>query len=190
MMRANRDYTDLELIEAYYKQDDTGYLGELFNRYTHLAYGVCLKYLKDRDAAKDSMMEVFERLLAKPPTADIKNIKTWLFVVVKNHCLMKLRKNDPKVISIHSENTFMEIADEVHPLDKENQIDGLNQCIDKLNNEQKACIEMFYLKKKCYQEIVSKTGYEMKKVKSYIQNGKRNLKICLEKLNVGPQSTY
>ncbi len=189
-MKVHKDYSDLELIEAYYKEETDSYLGEFFNRYTHLVYGVCLKYLKQREDAQDAVMEIFEKLLQKPPTADIQNLKTWLYVVAKNHCLMKLRKKDPKVISIDSEHSFMEIANEVHPIDKEEQIDGLDSCIKQLKDEQKECIQLFYLKKKCYQEIVTSTGFDLKKVKSYIQNGKRNLKICLEKLNVGPQSTY
>ncbi len=189
-MRINKDHSDQELLIAYSKSNDSNILGELYNRYLHLTYGVCIKYLKDRDNAQDMVMEVFEKMLQKPPGADINNFKTWLYVVVKNQCLMKLRKNDPKVISINQDDHFMEIAEEVHPIDKEEQISGLEHCMEQLKNEQKDCIRLFYLQKKCYQEITESTGFELKKVKSYIQNGKRNLKNCLEKHNVGSQSTY
>lgn len=188
-MRINRENSDQELLAAFHKSGDTEILGTIYNKYLHLAYGVCMKYLKDRDNAQDMVMEIFEKMIQKPPPPDINNFKTWLYVVVKNHCLMKLRKKDPKIISINQEDQFMEIPDEVHPIDKEDQISGLETCIEQLKREQKDCIELFYLQKKCYQEITDSTGFDLKKVKSYIQNGKRNLKICLEK-NVGSESTY
>ena len=50
-----------------------------------------------------------------------------------------------------------------------------------LNPEQKQTVELFYLQEKSYKEIVDQTGFSMNDVKSYIQNGKRNLKIMLSK---------
>jgi RNA polymerase sigma-70 factor (ECF subfamily) len=57
----------------------------------------------------------------------------------------------------------------------------LEKCIETLGDEQKQCVKLFYLQEKCYKEITESTGFDMNKVKSYIQNGKRNLKICMEK---------
>jgi RNA polymerase sigma factor (sigma-70 family) len=59
-------------------------------------------------------------------------------------------------------------------------METLKKCIDQLKDEQKECIKLFYLEEKCYQEIAESTSYELKKVKSYIQNGKRNLRICMD----------
>jgi RNA polymerase sigma-70 factor (ECF subfamily) len=44
---------------------------------------------------------------------------------------------------------------------------------------------LFYLEQKCYKDIADLTGYDLNKVKSAIQNGKRNLKICMERKENG-----
>ena len=159
--------------------------GELYARYMHLVYGVCLKYFKEREKSKDAVIQIFEKLVI-----EIRNFKSWLYVVAKNHCLMEIRKTEPgKIISIGDENemaSFMENEAELHPVDREpDEMDkqALNDCIEKLKNEQKSCIRLFYFENKSYREICTTLNLEEKKVKSYIQNGKRNLKICLENKN-------
>ena len=155
----------------------------LYHKYLHVIYGVCLKYLKNKPDAQDATAELFEKFHELTIPEDIKNLKTWLFVVTKNHCLMQLRKQKreyPQLIS----DEIMDSTEDVHPIDKalqkEQEMNVLMACIEALKNEQKTCIDLFYLKKRCYQEVSETTGFEIKKVKSYIQNGKRNLKICIE----------
>ncbi|MBE0652578.1 MAG: sigma-70 family RNA polymerase sigma factor [Bacteroidales bacterium] len=170
-------------------------LGELFSPYMHLVYGVCLKYLKNRETAQDAVMQIFEKLLAELPKHDIKEFKPWLYVLTKNFCLMELRSaksrmEREKKYTIEQE-TFMEPEERMHPLDEENSLlnTALQECIDKLKKEQKECIALFYYKDKCYQEIADILHIEEKKVKSHLQNGKRNLKICLEGKNVNYEQT-
>lgn len=181
---------DDELIASYQKSDEAFFVGVLFERYTHLIFGVCMKYLRDEDMAKDAVMDIFEKLMDDLRTHHIRNVKSWLYQVSKNHCLMMLRKASPKMVDIddHIENKtfFMESDHEMHHTNKEEvewRGDGLEKAIQLLNNEQKTCIELMYLQSKSYKEIVEITGFPMKKVKSYIQNGKRNLKIFLENRN-------
>lgn len=174
---------DLQLIEAYKTTGDLEVLGKLFGQYTHLVYGVCLKYLKHRENAQDAVMQIFEELITKLPKNEVQNFKSWLHVVTKNHCLMELRSAKSKTIEVDFSTINMEIASNAHPTsetDIEENIVKLEKCIEKLKNEQKACVKLFYLEKKCYQEITDITSFSIKKVKSYIQNGKRNLKQCIE----------
>lgn len=166
------------------------YLGEIFSAYMHLVYGVCLKYFKERERSMDAVMQIFEKLLSEVPKQDIQNFKGWLYVVTRNFCLMELRSSKSKTVKekryIEEEKIFMESEEIMHPVDE----DGpdlniaLRECIESLKNEQKECIRLFYYNDKCYEEISRILNTEEKKVKSHLQNGKRNLKICLENKNV------
>lgn len=179
--------TDNELIASYLQSGNNSFVGELYKRYSHLVFGVCMKYLKDEDESKDAVMQVFEKLLDDLKKYKIESFKYWLHTTAKNHCLMKLRAD--KKISIVSEEfkkdfpVLME-TDYVLHLDNENSnesyLDHLGSAIDQLKDEQKTCIDLFYLKGKCYSEVAEETGYSLNEVKSYIQNGKRNLKFFIE----------
>jgi len=173
---------DQIILQAFQAGDKMG-LTYLYDKYLHVIYGVCLKYLKNKADAQDATSELFEKFTHISIPMDVKNLKSWLFVVTKNHCLMLLRKQKGVNLQLIPEE-IMDFSEEMHPLDKalqkEQEITSLLKCIETLKKEQKHCINMFYLKKLCYQEVSEKTGFEIKKVKSYIQNGKRNLKICLE----------
>jgi RNA polymerase sigma-70 factor, ECF subfamily len=178
--------TDEEIINQFTSTGDLELLGELYSGYMHLVYGVCLKYLKNREESMDAVMQIFEKLITEIPRQKIDNFRNWLHVVTKNFCLMKLRSqksqdekfnewlNDPEI--------FMESDQIMHPIDDESPDfeKGLEECIGKLKNEQKECIKQFYFMNRCYKEIADVMNLDEKQVKSYLQNAKRNLKICLE----------
>jgi len=179
--------SDAALIEQFKSSGDLEYLGQLYERYMHLVYGTCLKYFKDRDLSQDATMQIFEKLIVEIPKREIESFKPWLYVITKNHCLMQLRsekaRHAGKEKMMGNEMIFMESGHEMN-LNNESVLDRdletLKKCIDQLKDEQKECIKLFYLEEKCYQEIAESTSYKLKKVKSYIQNGKRNLKICMD----------
>jgi len=186
--------TDLEIITFYKESADKKSVGILFKRYLTLVYGVSLKYLKEREAAQDMTMQVFEKLLLNLKNQEVLNFKSWLFVLTKNECLMFLRKHSKRngqTQSINDEG-FMESSISAHHEEEglDENIDKLAPCVEKLNDAQQQCIKLFYLEKKCYQEVCDVTGFEMKKVKSYLQNGRRNLKLCIEKLRGQEEQTY
>jgi RNA polymerase sigma-70 factor (ECF subfamily) len=178
--------TDEELIAEFRSAGNLDVLGELYSGYMHLVYGVCLKYLKDRDESKDAVMQIFEKLIVEIPKHSIDNFKSWLHVVTKNHCLMQLRSQksqDEKLKEwINDPTVFMESGSLLHPIDEDEQDMelGLNDCIERLKDEQKECIRLFYFENRCYNEIALKMNLDEKKVKSHLQNAKRNLKLCLE----------
>lgn len=185
--RNKKSKTDQELLEFYLETRNPEFLGELYERFIHLVYGVCLNYFKNPERSKDAVIEIYEKIQADIWKHEVRNFKSWLYVVTKNHCLMELRKRKPgETVLISDENEldgFMENEDELHPLDSdpdELREKGLNECIEKLKDEQKMCIQLFYFKNKSYREIAGALQLEEKKVKSHIQNGKRNLRICLE----------
>ncbi|MBI9066525.1 MAG: sigma-70 family RNA polymerase sigma factor [Salinivirgaceae bacterium] len=172
-----------QLILSYKKTKNLNFLSTLYASYMPLVYGVCLKYLKNRDHAQDAVMDIFEKLTLELLKHDApENFKIWLYVVTKNFCLMKLRKDSSdskafKKLSIE----FMDNGYEVHPLDEDEDLTPqLIECMEKLKEKQRLSIELFYYKKLCYKEIADKLNESEKTVKSNIQNGKRNLKICLE----------
>lgn len=172
---------DEALINGYRANGDMQLLGKLFERYTGLVYGVCLKYLKDEEQARDAVMGIFEELVTKVKQHEIGNFRGWLYVLSRNHCLMQLRS--AKKIDAVSLDEVMEFDIKLHPdengLEEKQQV--LERCMQKLPAAQKQSVALFYLEDKCYKEIAGQTGFTMNEVKSYIQNGKRNLKICIEK---------
>ncbi len=175
--------TDEDLIDLIKKGNKRLALGELYKRYAHLMFGVGLKYLKNQTDAEDLVMGVFEKLEAKITKSNINHLKNWLYTITKNECLMKLRKkkvltHDVESALIFKADTSQESLEEY--LINEQKYKALEQSISKLKDVQQKCIELFYLKNKCYDEVATETGFEVKKVKSYIQNGKRNLKLILE----------
>jgi RNA polymerase sigma-70 factor (ECF subfamily) len=181
---------DEVLLQMYRKDHDPEIIAVLFQRYTHLVYGVCLKYLGDPEDAKDAVMEIFEGLIDSLLKHEIQNFKSWLHTVTRNHCLMKLRLEKPLTLQPenYEQNTpviFMENIDDLHPDDilKRFSLQELEDVLKTLKEEQKRCIELVYLESKSYQEACEITGYSMKEVKSHVQNGKRNLKIRLEELH-------
>jgi len=168
-------------LDSYRKSGDVAVLGQLFEKYVPLIYGVCLKYLKDEEASKDAVMGIFEELIEKVKQHDIKQFRSWVYVLSRNYCLMQLRSG--KKLEQVSLDEVMEFTPFLHPEDnnKEEALTALEQCMEKLTAGQKQTVDLFYLKEKCYKEIADITGFSLNDVKSYIQNGKRNLKICLEK---------
>jgi RNA polymerase sigma factor (sigma-70 family) len=180
-------FSDSELISQYKQTSDSALVGVLFQRYTHLIFGVCVKYLKDEDDAQDASMQIFEKLLVDLKKHEIQQFKAWLHMVCKNYCLMQLRSGATK-LKHHKEMYkdfahIMESEQELHltPQNtKEVQLTHMEECIQGLNSEQKLCIELFFLQEKSYQEVTEATNFTMNNVKSYIQNGKRNLKNCMD----------
>jgi RNA polymerase sigma-70 factor (ECF subfamily) len=174
-------HTDEELVVLYKQQKDSSIVGELFTRHYHLALGVCLKYLKDHDTAKDAVMQIFEKLMDDLSKHEIQYFCGWLYRVSQNFCLMILRSRKYQaMISENLSDTDMEYEDGVHPsVRKEEMLTQLEHEISQLSEDQRRCIELFYLEKKTYTEIMALTQYTFMQVKSHIQNGKRNLKIKL-----------
>jgi RNA polymerase sigma-70 factor (ECF subfamily) len=173
--------SDLELVAAYQKEDDMEALGIVFERYIELVYGVCLKYFKNKEKAEDGVMGVFEDLTKKLKKHEIENFRGWLHVVTRNYCLMKLRK---KEITVSYDPRIMHSDEVVHPTFAEEtngEEKALKTCIEKLPEKQKTCINWFYFENKSYKDIADITGEELGRVRSNIQNGRRNLKNCIEK---------
>jgi len=174
--------TDTELLEYYHADGNQEWIGMLLERYTLLLLGVCMKYLKDEHEAKECVQQVFLKVLTEVSKYKIEYFKSWLYMVAKNHCLMRLREKKGKFVKEVNENVAIaQEQDKTELLQNETTYDLLEEAINELNDDQRQCVILFYLKKNSYQQISDKTGYNFMQVKSYIQNGKRNLKILLEK---------
>lgn len=175
--------SDESLLDKFIANNDLEALGELYAKHSEMVYYVCLRYFKNEEKSKDAVMQIFEQLITKVEKQTIQIFSKWLYVVAKNYCLMDLRANKHHYeISVDE---FVEFPLHLHPSEsyheKEERLSQLEKCIDKLPEKQRISIDLFFINQKCYKEVVAITGYEMKEVKSYIQNGKRNLKNCMEK---------
>lgn len=170
--------SDEELISSYLSSKDPVFIGMLFDRYSHLVFAVSMKFLKNEDDSKDAVIHIFEKLPRDLVNYSIHNFSSWLHTVTRNYCFRFLSKN---------KNNFVQIENIPDLIDGEDDsfekiyLPFLDDAINSLNNEQKICIDLFYIQNRSYQEISEITKYSLKEVKSYIQNGKRNLKIILLK---------
>ncbi len=179
--------SDEQLADLYRTNNDPHVFEILFERYIHLIFAIAVKYLKDEDLARDAAMQIADKLTREIPKHEIKVFKNWVHTVAKNHCLMQLRKNKLSVVSldeIKEKNlgNSMEFVDDWHPINgdkNENKIKKLHGALTKIKKEQAECIRLFYLEKRTYHEIEEITGFTNMQVKSYIQNGKRKLKMIL-----------
>jgi len=179
----NTAISELELLAEYRSTGNLDLLGKLYEQYMPLVFGLCLKYFRDEEQSKDAVMHIFEELVKKLRVHEVTNFKAWLYTLSRNHCLMVIRSSSKHEMLSIDEN-FMENEAFVHlnlEDNTEEKLSTMAKCIEDLPSEQKVSINLFYMEQKCYKEVADQTGFELNKVKSYIQNGKRNLKICIEK---------
>jgi len=184
-----RSLTDKELVASYKQSGDLAVLGGLYQRYMELVYGVCLKYFKETETAKDAVMQIFEELVSKLKKHEVENFKGWLHQLAKNHCLMQLRT--PKNLkTVEFKTELVQTEENVHlngVFEKEENLKKLDYCLGTLTDDQKKAVSLFYLEGKCYNEIAEITGQDWNQVRSFIQNGRRNLKLCMEKSQIESQ---
>jgi RNA polymerase sigma factor (sigma-70 family) len=180
--KISSSFSDSELVQQYKDTSNMDTLGDLYGRYMDLLYGVCLKYFKEPDEAQDAVIHIFEELVTKLKKYEIDNFKGWLYQLAKNHCLMKLRSRKNQPVNVDTD--LMHLQENVHlddVMQKETSLIVMEHCIEQLPSEQKTAIQLFYLQEKCYKEIADTTALDINKVRSFIQNGRRNLKICMDK---------
>ncbi|MEA5459297.1 sigma-70 family RNA polymerase sigma factor [Arcicella sp. LKC2W] len=188
--KKHKPQSETDLLKEYRQTGDLSVLGKLYEPQMEMVFAIAMKYCKDEDDAKDTVMQIFEELIPKLKQHEVENFKAWLGMVARNFCLMALRKKNLVVADGEifadddsSENHFMEFSTIEHlndDFDVEQNLTKLEDCLKTLNSEQKQAVELFFMQEKTYQEVSQLTGFEINKVKSYLQNGKRNLKNCIE----------
>ena len=176
--------SDSELLERFSQTRDNEHLGILLQRYTYLLLGVCMKYLKNEEEAKDAVQQVFLKVIHELPRYKVEYFKSWIYTIARNHCLMQLRNKGKQTSPINEKIVAAEesLTSKEQLLQQDLQLNQLNRALDQLNEEQKLCVTLFYLKKQTYQQIAESSGFTLMQVKSFIQNGKRNLKLQLLKM--------
>lgn len=184
LFRRKADFSDADYLSEYRRTGNLAELGELYERHMDMVFAVCFKYLRDEDDAKDAVMQVFEQLIEELKISEVRNFKSWLHSVTRNHCLMQLRSKrvvvgDEGLFDHEAYETFVVQAPEAD-VALETQLSDLGDCLQTLAVEQRKSVELFYFQQLCYQQIAEQTGFALTKVKSYLQNGKRNLKLCME----------
>jgi RNA polymerase sigma-70 factor (ECF subfamily) len=173
---------DQAILSAYRSGGDQKLLSELYKKYMHLVFGLCLKYLEDDEKAKDAVMDIYEILVVKLRKFEVIYFKSWLYMVAKNHCLEKLRKEKAHFLK-ESDANRMYSEQVFHPdsVVDPKLLEKMHGCLAILPKEQQECIDLFYLQEKSYKEICQLTKMTWNKVRSHIQNGRRSLKICMSK---------
>ncbi len=175
---------EAEKLLAYRRTGDTRLLGALYEPYMEMVFGICYKYLRQEEESKDAVMQIFEKLVTDLKTHEIDNLKSWLHTVARNFCLMRIRgRRVFEAIDEKQERGDLkyDMNDDEGHSEMEINLKVLEKCMEGLVYEQRTSVELFFLREKCYREISDETGFDFNKVKSYIQNGKRNLKICMDK---------
>jgi RNA polymerase sigma factor (sigma-70 family) len=178
------DHTDdNQLLEHFYRSKDNQWLGLLLQRYTLLLLGVCMKYLKNEEEAKDTVQQIFLKVITELHKYKVDYFKSWLYMIARNQCLMRLRDKQGKTAKELTETMYLAEPESVvaELAERDALLAVMEETLQELNEEQKTCVTLFYLQKKSYNEISETTGYTLLQVKSHIQNGKRNLKLLVEK---------
>ncbi len=186
MKPEQENLTDEELLKRYCDSGELVYFVEAYKRYMPLVYGVALKYLKRPEDAQDAVMQLFEELVVKIKEVEIQSFKAWLYTWIRNNCLMEIRKRS-KNLSVSLDDSFMEFCDDFHLTvvsESENREESLRECVESLPEKQRISVKYFFFDELSYKEVEERTGFSLKMVKSFIQNGKRNLKLCLERKGV------
>lgn len=191
--RKPRPVTDAEFVAAYKATGDLEQLGELYERHMELVYAVCFKYLRDEAESKDAVMQLFEQLITDLKRHEVQNFRNWLHTVARNYCLMQLRRRKVQVSSDELDETDTDTSDRLiadalttaaaddPELSLDQDLNQLTDCLNRLPTSQRVCVDLFYLQQKSYADVAAETGYSLKLVKSALQNGRRNLKLCLER---------
>ncbi len=181
-MFTEKDQHTTNYLLAYRQSGDLAVLGRLYEPEMGKVYAICYQYLKDKDEAKDAVMQIFEQLITDLRKHEVQNFQAWLHILARNHCLMALRNRKEIAGNDFFSEQFMESLPDVHLEDEdlEQDLTKLETCLETLNEAQLQTIKLFYWEQKSYTQIVESTGFELLKVKSYLQNGKRNLKNCIE----------
>lgn len=178
--------SDEELLKHYKQSGNKELFADLFKKHVSVVYGTCLFYLQDKDEAQDATMQLFEKLLLDINNREIDNFKGWLSFVVRNHCISIIRKNKSANKNIKSyyefeyEDANYETEEKINAVSDDVMLENMKLCLPKLKENQRVCVELFYLNNKSYQDISNQTGFTLNEIKSHIQNGKRNLKLLLE----------
>ncbi|HLY69610.1 MAG TPA: sigma-70 family RNA polymerase sigma factor [Puia sp.] len=184
-MNANllKHISDQQLLDNFYTDHNNKWIGILLERYTLLLFGVCMKYLKNEEEAKDAVQQIFYKVIVEIEKYKVNYFKSWIYMIAKNHCLMTLRKRHENVtIEANEKLLFSDTnVNEYTYFENELTFDSIHEALLELKKEQKQCITLFFLEKRSYHEIADRTGFTLMQVKSHIQNGKRNLKLILEK---------
>jgi RNA polymerase sigma factor (sigma-70 family) len=176
------DKDDNELLHNFYKDHDNKWLGILLPRYTLLLLGVCMKYLKNEEDAKDCVQQIFLKIINELHKYQVEYFKSWIYMIAKNHCLMKLREKGKITAELNEKNTTdtNETEDKISLIEKDILLNKMAEAMNHLNTDQQRCVSLFYLEKKSYTEVADITGFSMLQVKSHIQNGKRNLRLLIQ----------
>jgi len=181
--KLNKHISDQELLEKFYADHNNQWLGILLERYTLLLLGVCMKYLKNEELARDSVQQIFLKAITELQKYRVEYFKSWIYMVAKNHCLMQLR-DKPGKNTIEVKESIPAAVDETDKeslLLNEKTYEYMSEALKELNADQQLCVTLFYMEKKSYHQITEQTGYSMMQVKSHIQNGKRNMRLLIEK---------
>ena len=182
--RAPEHLTDEQLLEKYLSGNDARHLGQLYERYMPMVYGICLKIMREPGKAEDAVMNIYEELVRKVKEYRIASFRGWLYVLARNHCLMEWRKNHRRPTDLHEDMGRFDAVEEAFQYELPKDGTPLEKCLDELPAPQRESVRWFYYEEKSYREIAGMIDEDVGKVRSYIQNGRRNLKICLEKAGV------
>jgi RNA polymerase sigma-70 factor (ECF subfamily) len=176
--------TDRELLDRYYERADNSWLGLLLERYTLMLLGVCMKYMRQEEEAKDCVQQVFVKVITELPKYKVEYFSSWIYTIARNYCLMRLRDRHGHTSAALTDGMLFSWDEDpgkhIH-LEKEQRLEAMTGALEELGKEQKLCVISFYLEKRSYQEIADGTGFTLMQVKSHIQNGKRNLKLLMER---------
>ena len=170
--------SDEDLLSAYKATGDVEVMGVLYDRYAQLLFGFCMKYLKDEEGSKDVVSQLFAKLFDDLKRFEVQHFKAWVTRVAYNACMSRL-ESERRNVYVREE--FPEVEESAGASEGVPDETEVLEAMKSLKEEQRVCLELFYLNELSYAQVSERTGYQLNQVKSFIQNGKRNLELYFRK---------
>lgn len=187
-MKENNEQYAMELIIAKVKAGDMAAFNVLIDEYKAMAFTLALKLMKNREDAEEVTQDAFLKAYKNIKQFEGKSkFSTWLYTIVYNTALTKLRKKKLPMsdIAYHNEenlSSYSESDKEWHQLQKAERSSYIKQAMELLSSEDQMAITLFYLNENSLQEICEITHWELSNVKVRLHRARKRLLKVLEQL--------
>jgi len=172
--------SDEQLVEAVARADEDA-LGELYDRFGRVAYGLAYKILQDASLAEDAVQEAFLQVWRGAGSYRPERAKasTWLLTFVHRRAVDLVRREQRRrtLPELEDPKTSGPGADEAVVARSRREI--VQDALRRLPAEQRQAIELAYYGGLTQSELADKLGQPLGTIKSRMFTGLQRLRVLL-----------
>ena len=173
---------DVALLEAIAARDEVA-LGQLYDRYRAILFGLLMRILNNREEAEDVLQEVFLQVWRKAADFDESRGRpfTWLVTLARSRGIDRLRTlaARERVAEAGAREPSEEVSDAATDAFKSEQRGLVSDALAKLPDEQKRPIMLAYFEGLTQSEIATSLGAPLGTVKTRMRTGMIRLRELL-----------